>query len=98
MKKLTAEQLEIGGLKVKTSLNLDWQIKAQRILRDYTPEETEGAIVSIEPKTGLVRVLVGGKDFEANQFNRATQALRSPGSTFKLFPYDNRFFILFIIT
>ncbi len=51
------------------------------------PENTEGAIVSIQPNTGLVRVLIGGKNFETNQFNRATQALRSPGSTFKLFPY-----------
>ena len=44
-------------------------------------------MVTIEPGTGLVRVLVGGKDFSQSQFNRATQALRSPGSTFKLFPY-----------
>ena len=41
----------------------------------------------MEPGTGLVRVMVGGKSFSSSQFNRATQALRSPGSTFKLFPY-----------
>ena len=84
---LTPEQLEVGGLKIRTSLNLDWQKKAQQVVRKYAPFNTEGAIVSMEPGTGLVRVMVGGKSFSSSQFNRATQALRSPGSTFKLFPY-----------
>ncbi len=84
---VSKEELEIGGLKVHTSLRLDWQKQAQRILQTHNPEETEGAIVSIEPSTGLIRVLVGGRNFTDNQFNRATQAFRSPGSTFKLFPY-----------
>ena len=84
---LTPEQLEVGGLKIRTSLNLDWQKKAQQVVRQYAPFNTEGAIVSMEPGTGLVRVMVGGKSFSSSQFNRATQALRSPGSTFKLFPY-----------
>jgi len=84
---LTPEQLEVGGLKIHTSLNLAWQKEAQQVVRKYAPGNTEGSIVSIEPNTGLVRVMVGGKDFNTSQFNRATQALRSPGSTFKLFPY-----------
>ena len=84
---LSKEQLEIGGLTIHTSLNLSWQFEAQDILKNETPGNTEGAIVAIEPQTGLVKVLVGGKDFEATEFNRATQAFRSPGSTFKLFPY-----------
>ena len=86
-KLVTQEQLEVGGLKVRTSLNLNWQTKALEVIRKNAPYDTEGAMVSIEPGTGLVRVLVGGKDFSQSQFNRATQALRSPGSTFKLFPY-----------
>ncbi len=84
---LTQEQLELGGLTIRTSLNLKWQKIAQDVIRQRAPEETEGAMVSIQPETGLVRVLVGGKDFKNTQFNRATQALRSPGSTFKIFPY-----------
>ncbi len=84
---LTPEQLEVGGLKIRTSLNLNWQKEAEKVIRLYSPGETEGSIVSIEPNTGLVRVMVGGKDFRSTQFNRATQALRSPGSTFKIFPY-----------
>ncbi len=84
---LTPEQIELGGLKIRTSLNLQWQTEAQQILKEQTPKKLQGAIVAIEPSTGLVRVLIGGKNFKANQFNRATQALRSPGSTFKIFPY-----------
>ena len=84
---LTTEQIEVGGIKIKTSLKLDWQRKAKEVLTNYAPEQMEGALVSIEPESGLVRVLIGGKDFNKNEFNRATQALRSPGSTFKIFPY-----------
>ena len=86
-KLLTPEQLEVGGLKIRTSLNLDWQGKAKQVILKNAPYDTEGAMVSIEPGTGLVRVMVGGKSFRESQFNRAVQALRSPGSTFKLFPY-----------
>ena len=84
---ITPEQIEVGGLKIRTSLNLDWQKKAQQVVRKFAPFNTEGVIVSMEPGTGLVRVMVGGKNFRSSQFNRATQGLRSPGSTFKLFPY-----------
>ncbi len=86
-KLLTPEQLEVGGVKVRTSLNLDWQKKAQQVVRANAPFDTEGAMVSIDPGNGLVRVMVGGKDFSRSQFNRTILALRSPGSTFKLFPY-----------
>ncbi len=84
---LTPEQLELGGLEIHTSLNLEWQEQAQVVIRENSPEDMEGALVAIQPETGLVRALVGGKNFQKNQFNRATQALRSPGSTFKLFTY-----------
>ncbi len=55
----------------------------------------QAALVCIEPKTGCVRALVGGRDFEENKFNRVTQAKRQPGSAFKPFVYttviDNGF-------
>lgn len=84
---LSKEQLEVGGLTIRTSLNIDWQEKAQSTINRHAPGAMEGAVVSMEPGTGLVRSMVGGKDFNASQFNRASQALRSPGSTFKLFVY-----------
>ncbi|MBM3299361.1 MAG: transglycosylase domain-containing protein, partial [Deltaproteobacteria bacterium] len=47
----------------------------------------EGAVVCIENNTGYVRALVGGLDFERSRFNRASQAVRQPGSAFKPFVY-----------
>lgn len=49
--------------------------------------KVEGALVAIEPATGEIKALVGGYDFGRSQFNRATQALRQPGSAFKPFVY-----------
>jgi len=43
----------------------------------------QGALVSLDAKTGAVRALVGGYDYHSKTFNRATQAMRQPGSTFK---------------
>jgi len=49
--------------------------------------DVEGAIVAMDPHSGRVRALVGGFNYEQSQFNRATQALRQPGSAFKPFVY-----------
>ena len=43
----------------------------------------EGALVALDPNTGEILALVGGRDFDASKFNRATQAFRQPGSAFK---------------
>ena len=45
------------------------------------------ACVTLEAKTGYIRAMVGGRDFDDSKFNRATQALRQPGSTFKPIVY-----------
>ncbi len=50
--------------------------------------EAEGALVSVEPDSGKILALVGGFDFNRNQFNHATQAWRQPGSSFKPFIYS----------
>ncbi|MEA5444106.1 PBP1A family penicillin-binding protein, partial [Cyanobium gracile] len=86
-KVLSKEQLEVGGLTIRSGLNATWQAEAQKTIDSYATGNMEGALVAMEPGTGLVRAMVGGKDFEKTQFNRASQALRSPGSTFKLFIY-----------
>lgn len=47
----------------------------------------QGALLAMDPKTGEVRAMVGGRDFTTSHFNRATQARRQPGSAFKPFVY-----------
>lgn len=49
--------------------------------------DVEGALVALDPHTGRILAMVGGFDFKASQFNRATQAHRQPGSAFKTFVY-----------
>jgi penicillin-binding protein 1A len=49
--------------------------------------EVQGSLLALEPKTGAVRAMVGGYDFERSKFNRATQAWRQVGSAFKPFVY-----------
>ena len=90
---VSSEELELGGLTVETTLNLEWQRRAQETIQnaieEYGPGQnfTQAALVSIDPRTGEIRAMVGGNDFLDSQFNRATQALRQPGSTFKVFIY-----------
>jgi len=82
------------GLKVYTTIDLDMQRMAEQALLTYLPEDytdangivqPQGAIVAIEPKTGYIRAMVGGRG--TDQFNRATMAERQPGSAFKPFVF-----------
>lgn len=51
------------------------------------PDYIQGALVAVDPQTGYVKVMVGGRDFRDSEFNRAVQARRQPGSAFKPFVY-----------
>jgi penicillin-binding protein 1A len=62
------------------------QVAQQRVELRQVPT-VQGALVSLDPRTGRVLALVGGWSFEGSQFNRATQAQRQPGSSFKPFVY-----------
>src|SRR5882672_11298518 len=53
----------------------------------FTPY-IQGALVSLEANTGYIRATIGGRDFDDSKYNRATQAVRQPGSTFKPFVYS----------
>lgn len=66
--------------------------KFEAVMADGGTEGSEtqyiqGAFVALEPQTGAIRALIGGRDFGDSRFNRATQALRQPGSTFKPFVF-----------
>lgn len=61
--------------------------KAWKLALEQEPQ-VEGALVSMDPRSGEVLALCGGYDFFRSQFNRATQALRQPGSSFKPIVYS----------
>jgi len=58
-----------------------------RAVRDGKPDYLQGALVAMDPASGEVRAMVGGRDFDQSQFNRAAQAERQAGSAFKPFVY-----------
>ena len=69
-----------GGLEIHTTLDLKLQEESDKAVQTL---KTQGALVAMDPATGEVLALTGGKDFKESKFNRATQALRQPGSGFK---------------
>ncbi len=73
-------------LEVWTTLDLNMQRAADDAIRANAPKAAQGALVSLD-RDGAVRAMVGGKDYVASIYNRATQATRQPGSAFKLFVY-----------
>ena len=96
------KQLQTEGLQIYTTLDVDLQQAGQRAVTQglETLEKTykrlasaskaaplQGALIMLEPQTGAVRALVGGRDYALSQFNRVTQAHRQPGSLFKPFVY-----------
>ncbi len=78
-----------GGLKVYTTLDPSIQSMAEQSvnerLQEYGNEELESALVAIDPNTGYIKAMVGGRDYNVDQFNLATMARRQPGSSFKTF-------------
>src|SRR5439155_14156428 len=68
----------------------DSKTKERRWILDQMPQ-VQGAIVVLDVKTGEIRALVGGYDFQVSKFNRATQSRRQTGSSFKPFVYGAAF-------
>ena len=99
--KYGADVLYKEGLSIYTTLN----ISAQRAARDaiekglaelearekYESGLVQGSLLSMDVKTGAIRAMVGGRDFNKSEFNRATQSRRQPGSAFKPLIYTAAF-------
>jgi penicillin-binding protein 1A len=96
--KYGSEALLTGGLRIYTTLDQDLQKAANMAIKRGTAKWAirqskntatlpQAALIAMEVKTGYVRAMVGGTDFEKSQFNRATQARRQAGSAFKPFIY-----------
>jgi penicillin-binding protein 1A len=85
-------RLYTDGLRIYTTVNPEWQAKAeetvtQGVANFQRSRVEQGALVTIEAKTGAIRAMVGGIDFNESEFNRAWQANRQPGSSFKPYVY-----------
>lgn len=77
----TAEPIEVW-----TTLDIGMQRAATAAIEANTPGQAQGALVSMD-RDGAVLALVGGRDYVESNYNRATNALRQPGSAWKLFVY-----------
>ncbi len=93
-----AKDLTTQNLSIYTSLDLHLQGLAQRalergldrvqeLIKKRTTALVQGSLIAIEPASGKVVALVGGRSYERSQYNRVMQARRQPGSTFKPFVY-----------
>ena len=93
--RLPAGAPEHGGLSIDTTLDPVWQMRAEEWLPrgvaavgdTARTDSLEGAFVALDPKTGAVRAMVGGRRHAAGEFNRAFQAFRQPGSAIKPLVY-----------
>ncbi|MCX6127121.1 MAG: penicillin-binding transpeptidase domain-containing protein, partial [Proteobacteria bacterium] len=96
------ETINDRGLKIYTTLDKDLQIIANEAIRNANlrlevfqsslnlkrKDRLETALLALDPATGSVLSMVGGRDFRQSQFNRAVSAKRSPGSAFKPVVYS----------
>lgn len=96
------QKLRTEGLQIFTTLDVDLHQAGQRAVTEglgglekkyrrlaaaAKEAPLQGALIFLEPQTGAVKVLVGGRDYRRSQFNRVTQARRQPGSLFKPFVF-----------
>jgi len=95
IQKYGIEMVEKGGLRIKTTLDLNLQNKAQDIVTDEVQKNSalnisNGAALITNPKTGEILAMVGGKDYQdANGGNvNLTTSLRQPGSSIKVITYS----------
>ncbi|MFB9330687.1 transglycosylase domain-containing protein [Paenibacillus aurantiacus] len=74
-----------GGLRIYTTLDEEAQLAAEDAVAKGIPSSSQqqAALVSIDPRTGYIKAMVGGRNYKTNQFNRALAKTRQPGSSFK---------------
>ncbi len=98
--KYGADIIEQGGLKVTTTLNYEWQAKAEAVAKQYATTNEQNfngsndAFVALDPKTGGILTMVGSRDYFDKDIDgnfNVTTAHRQPGSTFKPFVYAAAF-------
>jgi len=97
-KRFGREAVLKGGMRVQTTVDAEMQRMAEesvkaghKRLRDQGVRADQMAFVAVDPRTQFIKALVGGVDYSKSKFNRATQAIRQPGSAFKPFVYYTAF-------
>ena len=92
------ELVRKGGMRVQTTVDLNMQRRAEEtVQKAFQQARSRGlradqiAVAAVDPRTHFVKALVGGRDYEESQFNRAIQSQRQPGSAFKPFVYYTAF-------
>lgn len=96
----TTDDIYRGGLRVYTTLDLKMQKYAEQTVNEYFSEgvlkgevdakgivQPQVALLTIDPKNGYIKAMVGGRNYNETKFNRTVQAVRQPGSAFKPFVY-----------
>ena len=102
LEKYNQEQIYTQNLRVFTTLDLEMQHAAEeaisaglaqidKIRFAKTKKKAEACLIAIEPQTGFIRALVGGRSYSQSQFDRVKQAKRQPGSVFKPVVYASAF-------
>ena len=89
IKTIPTSFLKTGGLKIYTNLDINAQTIMDKSIKDNlgTDTELQVATVAMDPNTGKIIALAGGKDYSVSQFNRAISSTRQVGSTMKPFLY-----------
>ncbi len=81
---LDPQIIEAGGLQIFTTLDPTMQEKAEKwVAEELKGTKLQTALVAIDPRNGDIKAMIGGRNYQESQFNRATQAKRMPGSTIK---------------
>ncbi len=93
-KRFGRDTLLKGGMRIQTTVDANMQRTAEDVVkRGHKTLRSQGvyadqmALVAVDPRTHFVKAIVGGVDYKTSQFNRAIQARRQPGSSFKPFVY-----------
>ena len=85
------EKLRLGGYKIYTTLDLAIQTEADRAVAALpnfsTKVQPQAALVTLDPRTGEILAMVGGRSYVKSQFNRCVKSYRQPGSAIKPFVY-----------
>jgi penicillin-binding protein 1A len=88
----TEDELRFDGYKIYTSLDLNLEKAAERTMLQLpkasgSKTQPQGALISLNPKTGEIVAMVGGRSYASSQYNRSIRSYRQPGSAIKPFVY-----------